>query len=153
MNDKILKVLGESAVEYFVGATGEKAYADAPYVKGIDELILLDYTGLIGISGSNRGAIYITCSKQMLTEITSIILSNDLEGVDIADMVGEIANTVSGNAQKALGGGFMISVPVIVKGRFDHFKFQIRPPTYVIPIVWREHKSYLVIGIEPSTQK
>jgi len=36
---------------------------------------------------------------------------------NLADLAGEIGNTLSGNARKSFGSSFMISVPLVVEGR------------------------------------
>lgn len=42
----------------------------------------------------------------------------------IQDVIGEVANTISGNARRAFGPGFMISVPLIVEGQPQRIGFQ-----------------------------
>ena len=41
----------------------------------------------------------------------------DVSEHNLADMAGEVANTLAGNARVHFGSEFMISVPVIVQGR------------------------------------
>ena len=38
---------------------------------------------------------------------------------NILDLVGEVANTISGNARKVFGREFLISVPVMIEGAVD----------------------------------
>jgi chemotaxis protein CheX len=65
-------------------------------------------------------------------------------------MVGEIANTISGNAREELGSAFMISTPVVLEEKPRRLQLSDRIPSFVIPITWKEHRSHLVISIEES---
>jgi len=67
---------------------------------------------------------------------------------DNLDLVGEIANTISGYARLSFGSDFNISIPTVIGGIPDSLNLILKVPIYVIPINWREHKAYLVVGIE-----
>ena len=65
----------------------------------------------------------------------------------ILDLVGEVANTISGNARRDFGKSFVISVPTVVA----HNPEKVTPPhprCYVIPINWRAHSAKLVVCLE-----
>jgi chemotaxis protein CheX len=66
----------------------------------------------------------------------------------MCDLVGEVANTISGNARKDFGKDFMISVPQVVAGEPE----KVAPPdnmrSFVIPINWRSHSAQLVVCLE-----
>jgi chemotaxis protein CheX len=64
------------------------------------------------------------------------------------DLVGEIANTISGNVREAYGSDFLISVPVIIEGKKREIALPGNVPTFVIPLMWRHHKLYLVVCLE-----
>ena len=72
----------------------------------------------------------------------------DTSRENLCDLVGEIANTISGNARREFGKEFMISVPVVIAGS----KPQILNPkglrSFVIPIEWRDANCHLVICLE-----
>ena len=51
----------------------------------------------------------------------------------LIDTVGEVANTLSGNARESLGKNFIISVPKVVKGYPDR-KNSTNQRVYVLPI-------------------
>lgn len=148
MQESELKHFVESCLDYFVNATGIKASIGLPYVNNEKTEILLEYTGIIGISGERRGGIYVTCDLQFLTDlILKVIGTTDNSPAMVKDMVGELANTISGNATKAFGRNFNISVPIILEGVPKSLTLPIDTPTYVIPVQWQNHKLYLVVGI------
>ncbi|MFW5801723.1 MAG: chemotaxis protein CheX, partial [Spirochaeta sp.] len=128
--------------------SSDGAHMGVPYMREGDT-ILLDHTGLIGISGAQRGGIYVTADEAMLRELAGIILDgSDISPEDVVDMVGELTNTIAGNVRRSFGSGFMISVPIVLRGKPDDILMKLQPPVFVIPIEWRGHKLYLSVGLE-----
>jgi chemotaxis protein CheX len=148
MNETDLHFFIDSTINYFDEVTNEKAVTGIPYIKD-DEPVVLEYTGIIGISGKRKGSIYITTSEVMLQELAKLILGHSQIGADdIKDLVGEIANTISGNVRQAYGSDFMISVPVVIEGKAKDIKLPEDIKSFVIPLTWHNHKSYLVVCLE-----
>jgi len=148
MKETDLHFFIDSTLNYFKEITNEEAVTGIPYLKE-NEPVVLNYTGIIGISGKRKGSIYITTSGDMLTMLAKIILNLDDVGADdIKDLVGEIANTISGNVREAYGSDFMISVPVIVEGKAKDIKMPDDVQSFVIPITWKDHQLYLVVCLE-----
>ena len=63
------------------------------------------------------------------------------------DLVGEISNTISGNARREFGEQFMLSVPIVLKGKSDDIGVMQTANIYMIPIVWRRFKANLIINL------
>lgn len=63
-------------------------------------------------------------------------------------MIGEMANTISGNASEAFGRDFQISVPLVITGNPEGVDLLNRAPGFVVPVQWKTHKAYLVVGVE-----
>ena len=148
MNETDLHFFIDSTVNYFEEVTNEKAESGIPYIKD-DEPVVLEYTGIIGISGKRKGSIYVTASEEMLKAIAKVILGlEDVGKEDIKDLIGEIANTISGNVRQAYGSDFMISVPVVVEGKAKDIKLPDNIQSFVIPITWQDHKKFLVVCLE-----
>ena len=148
MNETDLHFFIDSTVNYFNEVTNEKATAGIPFIKD-EEPVVLEYTGIIGISGKRKGSVYVTASNEMLHTIAKLILGQEkIEKSDIKDLVGEIANTISGNVRQAYGSSFMISVPVVVEGKAKDIKLPDNIQSFVIPITWKDFKSFLVVCLE-----
>ena len=148
MNETDLHFFIDSTVNYFEEVTNEKASAGIPYMKD-EEPVVLEYTGIIGISGKRKGSVYVTSSEMMLSDIAKSILGLKTVGKeDIKDLVGEIANTISGNVRQAYGSDFMISVPVVIEGKAKDIKLPENIQSFVIPITWKDYKSFLVVCLE-----
>lgn len=148
MKETDLHFFIDSTLNYFAEVTAEKAQTGIPYLKS-DNPVVLDFTGIIGISGKRKGSIYITASSEMLKTLAKIILKVDaVSNHDVKDLIGEIANTISGNVRQAYGSDFMISVPVVVEGHAKDIKMPDEIQAFVIPITWKEFQSFLVVCLE-----
>lgn len=148
MKEEEIQVFIRGTISYFEEVTGIKAELDIPYTKGPEQL-LLDYSGHIGISGARKGGLYITCPRGMLEEITKkVLLADEVDEQSVFDMIGEIANTIAGNARTSFGSEFNISVPTIFKGKPNNFRIVLRTPVVVLPVNWKGYQAYLVVGID-----
>lgn len=149
MTDEEIKVFIDGAVRYFERVANEPAEVDTPYLKGEDS-VTLDFTGVIGISGRHRGAVYFTSGADQLGELLRRLGEPDLSYENLEDLVGEIANTIAGNARQFFGSEFLISVPIVLSGRPERISFPRHLKSFVIPINWRGYRSYLIICLEPA---
>jgi len=64
------------------------------------------------------------------------------------DLVGEIANTLSGNAREEFGSEFQISVPTVVVGAGPHLSQRNGSRNYAIPLNWHSETAYLLVALE-----
>jgi chemotaxis protein CheX len=106
-----------------------------------------EYTGVISITGARRGVVYFTAPRGMLTVLLMRMQETDTSDENIKDLVGEVANTISGNARRDFGKNFVISVPTIIA----HDLEKVTTPhsrSFVIPINWRTHSAKLVVCLE-----
>jgi chemotaxis protein CheX len=111
--------------------------------------VILEYTGIVGITGNKKGCIYLTTSGDMLRELAQMIIDTvEISNEEIKDLVGEIANTIAGNVREAYGSDFMVSVPVIIEGITKDLKLPEDITSFVIPLNWAAHTSYLVVCLE-----
>jgi chemotaxis protein CheX len=148
MTEGELKFFIDVVTTYFGQVTGDDAAMGIPYVKNA-EPVVLDYTGLIGISGPRKGGIYFTAGKTLLADLTKVILGPDEADEDsLLDMVGELTNTIAGNVRRSFGADFLISVPMLIKGRPDDILVRLKLPVFVIPLNWHKEKAFLVVGLE-----
>ena len=72
----------------------------------------------------------------------------ELTQENMCDLVGEVANTISGNARRDFGKDFMISVPTVVAGEPEKIVTPDNIRSFVIPINWRSHSAQLVVCLE-----
>ena len=151
MEQQQLQVFIESVVEYFNKMTDSPINVGVPFLKDEAKNVILNLTGVIGISGTMRGAIYFTAEEQFLSDLIERITP----GVDPSlrnqsAMVGELANTIAGNAQKTLGSGYHISIPIVMMTPdvSQQNSLELKTATFVVPLRWHGHNAYLVAGLE-----
>jgi chemotaxis protein CheX len=104
-----------------------------------------DYTGVINITGKREGVVYFTAPRAMLTVLLMKMQETDFSHETMKDLVGEVANTISGNARRDFGRDFVISVPNVISGDKVELPSDMRP--FVIPINWRSHSAKLVVAL------
>ena len=146
--EKTVNVFIDSIENYFTTLTGISVKTNPPFVKTPDQLLLKECTGMIGVSGVKKGFIYISGSLGMYKDIIQryVGLNSPTED-DMLDMSGELSNVVSGNVRETYGDEFMISVPIVFKGKPNSIKFPDDVPIYVIPFTWNAFEAYMVVGL------
>lgn len=137
----------DSVLQYFHQLKIEIAI-DTPYLKTNQHPILWDYTGIIGITGNQKGLVYFTAPTALLEQLLLAIDEQDCSDENLIDLVGEFANTIAGNARKDFGADFNISVPLVVKGKPDHLILPRNGHSFVVPIHWQEHQAAIVVFLQ-----
>jgi len=148
MTEEDLKIFVTGTSHYFAQVANSTAEVSTPFVKEPSDHVMFDFSAVIGITGSQRGCVYYTAPRDMVADLVSRLGEPDKDDDILADYVGEIANTISGNAREQLGSGFMISVPVVFRGRVDDVRFPRDTPAFVIPIYWNKYRSALIICLK-----
>ncbi|HPA16642.1 MAG TPA: chemotaxis protein CheX [Verrucomicrobiae bacterium] len=148
MNEGEIQAFVDITVNYFNQIGGEPARVEPPYMRKEGDSPIHDFTGVIGISGSRKGAIYFTATSNLLTNVLEAHGETQISQPMLADMVGEIANTISGNARFYFGHEFMISVPVVLLGRPSDIRLPENIRSFVIPISWHGSKAHLLVCLE-----
>lgn len=112
---------------------------------------LLDYTSLIEIRGEYQGCIYLTSPSAMLRDVLLINGESRDSPEHLKDMCQEFSNVLSGNASKAFGGNWQISVPRSLTMN-EVMSLALPESTFVMPIHWRGERSLLVIGLREAQE-
>jgi chemotaxis protein CheX len=150
VNEDQLKIFISVMRQYFEKVTGSRIEVGVPFLKDESSNVLLSYTGVIGISGKMKGAIYITADEDLITELINYIApKKNLQKEDFSSMIGELANTIAGNAQKTLGPEFHISIPIILTKDKSGTSSSIiiKAPTFIFPLKWSEKDAFLAVGL------
>ena len=136
----------EGATNYFETTAQQQASVGSPYLVTDGKPGAYEFTGVIGISGARQGIVYFSAPRGMLAVLLMRMQETDTGDENIKDLIGEVANTISGNARKDFGKNFVISVPSVV---LDADKFVIpHDRSFVIPINWRSHSAKLVVCLD-----
>ena len=153
MPEDDLKVFVKGTEHFFLQITSVPAEVGTPYIKESNDDVIMDFSAVIGISGSQRGCVYYTAPREMIRELLPHFGETEWHDDLLADCVGEIANTISGNSREHLGPSFLISVPVVFCGRPDDVRFPHEAPCFVLPITWKGHRSLLILCLKREEEK
>ena len=148
MKEKRIQIFVDVIKNYFSQFGEEELIIDTPYLLENKQPRVLDYTGVIGISGVNKGAVYFTTTQHLLKQIMHELGETDLSEENYVDLVGEVANTVSGNARSEFGPEFHISVPIVFKGAPQSIILPKRGQSFIIPITWQGQIGEIVICLQ-----
>lgn len=106
-----------------------------------------DYVGLITVTGKKQGQVYYTAPKAMLKHMLVSLGVQDTSGDNMKDVIGEVANIISGNVRKEFGPKFMISVPKVIDPSAESIFLEENNGCYVVPIYWKNYQSAVVINL------
>lgn len=148
MHEDNLQIFIDGISRYFDHTKDNDLRLGTPYLAPNSAPISMDYTGIIGISGASKGCVYFTAPKAMLKHLIISLGEPDTSESNMVDLVGELANTISGNARRELGKNFMISVPVVVSGAPSQIHLPAELRSYVIPTMWRSYQAAMVICLQ-----
>ena len=148
MNEKEVQVFIEGARRYFETITEKLADIGTPYLTSAEGIPVSDYTGIIGVSGARKGCVMIFAPRIMLHHLLMSMGERQIDEDLVRDSIGELANTIAGNARSEFGAGFMISVPVVVKGQPDEINIPSHLRAFNIPVQWQSYAVSLTVCLE-----
>ena len=147
MIEENLQIFIDTTLNYFSTVTNRKIEVGSPYLVENKAVQISDYTGVIAISGQYTGCCYFTAPRIFLRYLIMTLGEQDTSDAMLLDAVGEIANTLSGNARKELGRDFIISVPSVFKGEPEISELPEDKRTYAIPVLCNSYKALLCISL------
>jgi chemotaxis protein CheX len=152
MDETILRVFTECTAGYFARVAATPAVVGTPFlhVEGADPTPSGDYTAVIGITGRRRGVVCFTAPRALLQSLLPALGETGTGDALCADLAGEIANTISGNARAELGATFMISVPVVVAAANATTAFPRDSVRYILPLSWSGYHAFLWVALQPA---
>ena len=147
MKEKNLRVFLNSIIRFFEHTSDPNVLVGSPYLVDKISDAYADYTGLISISGEYQGVCYFSAPKILLRHLVLSAGETDTSDTMLRDAVGEVANTLSGNARQEFGQDFNISVPHVTKGLPCLGEADDSERIYAIPISWKSYKATLGISL------
>ena len=119
-----------------------------PYLR-FDTSLLLDFTSVVFISGSWSGCIYLTTSTSVLDALLAQHGEKEFNDRTRFDMCRELSNVLSGNASRAFGAAWTISVPQSLTAE-EAKGLKLPGSAFIMPFVWKDLESFLVVGLKPQ---
>jgi chemotaxis protein CheX len=146
LNANELKLFVESVRQYFKVITRQEPQITSAFL-ATGELQGHDYSGIVTFSGSYNGHVIVSTPGALLRELLLLQGETDLSQANLLDAVGEVANTLAGNARKTLGSGLQISVPVKLHGSAG-IQARVRKHPYAITLKWNHQPAVVCIDME-----
>lgn len=106
-----------------------------PYILSA-EVNIKDISGMIGLSGSIKGAVVIGFPAEAALGIVNLFMMENFQelNADVSDAVGEIANIIAGYVKKFIPSETIdISLPSVVRGPRHMVQMPKETPVIVIP--------------------
>lgn len=141
-----LKVFVDAVLKYFALTTKEEATIRSAYLAEAMPPCH-PYIGLITVSGKFRGCVHFSTSAQMIRELLACWGERDTSEANLLDAIGEIANTIAGNARRHFGKELEISVPITLRGSSEQVRAAVRTRPFVIALNWRRHEALVVVDL------
>ena len=148
LNEAEIRTFLDGVVNYFDVSARQPVAVGVPYLVTSGSPPVHDYTGVISVSGRRKGAVCFTAPRSMLMVLLMRMNETDTSEANMRDLVGEVANTISGNARLYFGPDFMISVPIVVQGSAQAIQVPRNVKAYVIPMRWHKLDAALVVSLQ-----
>jgi chemotaxis protein CheX len=145
LHENELKLFVDSVRRYFEVVTRQEPQITSAFL-GTGDVEGHDYNGIVTFSGAYNGHVIVSMPAKPLRELLVLQGETDLSDNNMLDAVGEIANTLAGNARKALGSGLQISVPMKIQGT-SGVRARVRKHPYVITLRWNHHPAMVCVDM------
>lgn len=142
-----IKIFSDAATAFFNQSTARQAHVKTAYLlPAAQNVIWDDYQGMIALGGDYRGTVTFSASRGLLSHVLLLLGEGDYSDASHRDIVGEIANQMSGYARRHFGQRMDISPPRILtphSRRPDGSTLKVAP--YAIPLSWDGYEAHLVV--------
>ncbi|MBI2726681.1 MAG: chemotaxis protein CheX [Polaromonas sp.] len=146
LNEDDLKMFVNSIKRYLQVTTRQEPQITSAFL-GTGDVEGFEFNGIVTFSGSYNGHVVVSMPPKLVREILLLQHETDLSDGNLLDAVGEIANTLAGNARKAMGADLQISVPIKLQGAHG-MKARVRKRPYVITLRWNHHLAMVCVDME-----
>ncbi len=149
-----IRVFADAASAFFAQSTRSPASVRTAYLmQGQEAVVWNDYQGLIELKGAWRGSVVFSAPRGLLSHVLLLMGERDYSDASHRDIVGEIANQMSGYARRHFGEQMDISPPRVLTQRKDTPALDPVPEAsapFVIPMAWDRYEAHLVVRMAPS---
>jgi chemotaxis protein CheX len=148
LEERDIRAFVYGTTRYFEVAAQQAATVGSPFLVTQGSPEIHDYTGVITVSGRRNGIVYFSAPRGMLTVLLMKMNESNVTHENLCDLVGEVANTISGNVRRDFGKDFAISAPTVITGNAVPIELPAGCRPVVIPINWRSHAAKLVVCLQ-----
>lgn len=141
-----IRIFSDAATAFFEQSTRSKASVRTAYLLDASESVVWnDYQGVIELDGGYRGTVAFSAPRGLLSHVLLLMGERDYSDASHRDIVGEIANQMSGFARRHFGEQMEISPPKVVTDRRGYSSAQLEAAPFVIPMNWDRYEAHLVV--------
>lgn len=145
VTDSEIQVFVDGVKHYFDTVSDSQAVIGTPYLVDSVEVPESDYVGVINISGVRNGSVCFSAARAMLRHLLISLGETSIKSDLVFDVVGEVANTISGNVREAFGSKFIISVPKIKEKSSGFSDISNNEKALSVPFRWKTYTGHLVV--------
>ena len=146
LSENDLRLFVDSIKHYLSTTTRQEPQITSAFL-GTGDIDGFEFNGIVTFSGSYNGQVVVSMPAKLVRELLLLQHETDLSDGNLLDAVGEIANTLAGNARKTLGSGQEISVPIKMQGALG-IKARVRKHPFVITLRWNHHEAMVCVDME-----
>ncbi len=141
-------VFVNSVMHYFETAVQQPAACGIPHLALRRSPELSDYTGIVRIGGESQGVVLFTAPRNMLSVMLMRMRHTDLSHDHLCGLVGQIAHTLSDDAQRNFRHRYSVSVEPVVHDCDLPMLYPPEARPIVIPIDWRSYQAHLIVCLD-----
>lgn len=146
-----IKVFSDAATAFFTQTTDRKAHVKTAYLlPAAQKVIWDDYQGMIELGGEYRGSVTFSASRGLLSHVLLLLGEGDYSDASHRDIVGEIANQMSGYARRHFGRRMDISTPRILSPHRRANDSDLTVAPFAIPLLWDGYEAHLVVQMSSA---
>jgi chemotaxis protein CheX len=141
-----IKIFSDAASSFFEQTTKKRATVRTAYLlDSQDAVVWDDYQGLIELDGKYQGSVAFSAPRGLLSHVLLLMGERDYSDASHRDIVGEIANQMSGYARRHFGESMEISPPRVLTERQSLAARAGDAVPFVIPMAWERYEAHLVV--------
>jgi chemotaxis protein CheX len=146
-----IRVFSDAAAAFFQATTGAQAQVRTAYLlQGQPGSVRDDFTGVIELGGRFQGQVCFSAPRGMLTHILLLLGEQDYSDASHRDIVGEIANQMTGQARRHYGEGLDIRPPRVLMREQASRSVSAGAPPFVIPLSWDRYEAQLLVAMQAT---
>ena len=144
-----IRIFCDAAGAFFEQSTRRRAQVRTAYLLDSAEPVVWDdYQGVIALDGRYRGTVGFSAPRGLLSHVLLLMGERDYSDASHRDIVGEIANQMSGYARRHFGEGMAISPPVVLTQRRPAGPASDAAAPFAIPMSWDGYEAHLVVSMQ-----
>jgi chemotaxis protein CheX len=147
-HQQLINIFIDSVKTYFDHLGHAELDIGTPYLITKSGDIGLDYNGVIAVYGDTDGSVIFSANRSILKYILLSLGEVEFNEHSIVDLVGEIANTIAGNARRELGENFQISTPRVIKSTLGQGCPASDQRSFMLPLRWKSKAAQLLVRLD-----